>query len=50
MVNLKENKQGSIDIVLKADCDTETLKEFIAQKGLRIEENKDRNYCVISVP
>jgi hypothetical protein len=50
IVNLKEDKKGNFDLVLKADCDTEKLKEFIAQKGLTIEENKEKNYCVISRP
>lgn len=50
LVSLQENKHGKFDLVMKADCDSQPLIQFIAEKNLVLTENKKNGYCVISKP
>lgn len=50
LVVLRENKRGTFDLVMKAECDTLALKKFIAGKNLSVRENEKAGYCIIFKP
>ena len=50
LVSLQENKHGKFDLVIKADCNSQSLIQFIAEKHLVLTLNKKNGYCVISKP
>ena len=50
LVALEKNKHGKFDLILKGDCDTQALKEFLSQRYLIVKENNEKGYCVISKP
>ena len=47
---LKENKQGSFDLQMKDDCDSEAMEDFVHQKKLEIKKNTEKGYCIIYTP
>ena len=50
LVDLKPNKHGKFALILKGDCDIQALRQFMAERKLAIEENKEKGYCIISKP
>jgi len=48
MAALKENKHGNFDLVLKGDCDTQALTNFIAERSLTLEVDKGNVFYIIS--
>jgi hypothetical protein len=50
IIDLEPNKHGKFDLILKGDCDTQSFRQFIAERKLELEENKEKGYCIISKP
>lgn len=50
LVDLEPNKHGKFALILKGDYDTQALRQFIAERKLEMEENKEKGYCIISKP
>ena len=46
----RQNKRGKFDLVLKGDCDTLALRQFIAERNLTLRENEKKGFCAISKP
>jgi hypothetical protein len=46
-VVVKENKPGKFGLILKTDCNAPGLKQFIAERDLAIEDDKQKDYCII---
>lgn len=47
-VELCKNKHGKFDIKWNADCDHESLKQFLAERNFVIKKDSEKVYCVIS--
>jgi len=50
LVSLKENTRGKFDLILKGDCDSQALKQFIERKNLMVKEDAKKGYWIISSP
>jgi len=49
-VDLKENKHGKFDLVLKGDCDTKALMQFAEEKNLTAKKETGKGYWLIIKP
>jgi hypothetical protein len=47
-VSLNQNKHRKFNLTLYGSCNTSALKQFAAEKGLRVEENTQKGSCTIS--
>jgi hypothetical protein len=50
LVDLEPNKHGKFDLILKGDYDIQALRQFIAERKLAMEEDKEKGHCIISKP
>lgn len=50
MVVLNRNKKGAYDLVLRGDCDTQSMKEFVAEQNLAVKWDKEKGTCIIYKP
>lgn len=49
-MSLEKNQRGRFKVIMKDDCDTMAIREFVAEKNLMVEVDSERGYCVIRRP
>lgn len=49
-VAFNENRQGEFSLVIKGECDLAALTDFVAEKGLVLEEDNEKGYYIIHKP
>jgi hypothetical protein len=47
LVVLKENNRGKFDLVLRGDCDLPAIRQFISEKNLLLDEDKEQGFFTI---
>ena len=50
LVALKESRRGKFDLILKGDCDSVALTQFVTEKNLMAREDSEKGYWLISGP
>ena len=50
LMSLEKNQRGRFKVIMKDDCDTMAIREFVAEKNLMVEVDSERGYCVIRRP
>ncbi len=48
IVALEKNKRGTFNLIMKADCDAKSIRQFTDEKNLTVELDNERGYCIIS--
>jgi hypothetical protein len=50
VVSLERNKHGKFDLILRGECDTSGIRQFVIQRNLTFREDKEKGYCTIFKP
>lgn len=46
-ISIEKNDSGRFNLVMKDECNSEELKEFVTEKKLTVKIDEQKGYCVI---
>jgi len=50
VISIQRNSRGRFDLIVKTDCGTPEFIQFIAERNLAVQADKENGYCTISKP
>ena len=49
-ISIEKNHGGRFNLVMKDECDSRELRDFVAEKKLTVKVDEEKGYCVIHKP